>query len=84
MESRLDNLINYRLDNAKEKLESARLLLDTGKYRDTIGRSQYVIFTAVRVMLANDKADFSKHSGVSTYFQKEYIKTGKFNVKYSR
>lgn len=28
--------------------------------------------------------DFSKHSGVISYFQKEYIKTGKFDVKYSR
>lgn len=76
--------MNYRLDNAKEKLESAKLLLDGGKYRDSIGRSYYAIFTAVRAVLANDKVDFSKHSGVIAYFQKEYIKTGKFDVKYSR
>ena len=76
--------MNYRLDNAKEKLESAKLLLDAGKYRDSIGRSYYAIFTAVRAVLANDKVDFSKHSGVIAYFQKEYIKTGKFDVKYSR
>lgn len=80
----MDNLVNYRLDNAKEKLESAKLLLDGGKYRDSIGRSYYAIFTAVRAVLANDKVDFSKHSGVIAYFQKEYIKTGKFDVKYSR
>lgn len=80
----MDNLMNYRLDNAKEKLESAKLLLDAGKYRDSIGRSYYTIFTAVRAVLANDKVDFSKHSGVIAYFQKEYIKTGKFDVKYSR
>ena len=76
--------MKYRLDNAKEKLESAKLLLDAGKYRDSIGRSYYAIFTAVRAVLANDKVDFSKHSGVIAYFQKEYIKTGKFDVKYSR
>lgn len=80
----MDNLVNYRLDNAKEKLESAKILLDGGKYRDSIGRSYYAIFTAVRAVLANDKVDFSKHSGVIAYFQKEYIKTGKFDVKYSR
>ena len=80
----MDNLVNYRLDNAKEKLESAKLLLDGGKYRDSIGPSYYAIFTAVRAVLANDKVDFSKHSGVIAYFQKEYIKTGKFDVKYSR
>lgn len=80
----MDNLMKYRLDNAKEKLESAKLLLDAGKYRDSIGRSYYAIFTAVRAVLANDKVDFSKHSGVITYFQKEYIKTGIFDVKYSK
>lgn len=80
----MDNLMQYRLNNAKEKLESARLLLDAGKYRDSISRSYYAIFTAVRAVLACDKVDFSKHSGVIAYFQKEYIKTGKFEVKYSR
>lgn len=76
--------MKYRLDNAKEKLESAKVLLEAGKYRDSIGRSYYAIFTAVRAVLAYDKVDFSKHSGVISYFQKEYIKTGKFDVKYSR
>lgn len=80
----MDNLMKYRLDNAKEKLESAKVLLDAGKYRDSIGRSYYAIFTAVRAVLAYDKVDFSKHSGVISYFQKEYIKTGKFDAKYSR
>lgn len=80
----MDNLIQYRLDSAKERLESAKLLLAAGKYRDSIGRSYYAIFTSVRAVLANDKVDFSKHSGVIAYFQKEYIKTGKFDIKYSR
>ena len=31
---------------AKEKLESAKLLLDAGKYKDSIGRSYYAIFTS--------------------------------------
>ncbi len=80
----MDNLMKDRLDTAKEKLESAKILLDAGKYRDSIGRSYYAIFTAVRAVLAYDKVDFSKHSGVISYFQKEYIKTGRLDVKYSR
>lgn len=28
--------MKYRLDNAKEKLDSAKLLLDAGKYGDSI------------------------------------------------
>lgn len=80
----MDDLMKYRLDNAREKLESAKLLLDAGKYKDSIGRSYYAIFTAVRAVLAKENVDFSKHSGVIAYFQKEFIKTGIFEKRYSR
>ncbi|MCM1128184.1 MAG: HEPN domain-containing protein [Lachnoclostridium sp.] len=80
----MDNLVKYRLEDSEEKLESAKLLLDAGKYKDSIGRSYYSIFTAVRAVLAYDKIDFSKHAGVIAYFQKEYIKKGIFEKKYSK
>ena len=56
----MDNLVQYRLDNAQEKLESAEILLNAGKYKDSIGRSYYAIFSAVRAILAFDHVDFSK------------------------
>jgi uncharacterized protein (UPF0332 family) len=62
---------------AEEKLQSAKILLDAGMYKDSIGRSYYAIFSAVRAVLAKDNVDFSRHSGVIAYFQKEYIKTEK-------
>ena len=80
----MDNLIQYRLDNAQEKLESAEILLNAGKYKDSIGRSYYAIFSAVRAILALDRVDFSKHAGVIAYFQKEYVKTKTFDTKFSK
>ena len=80
----MDDLVKYRLENAEEKLESAKLLLDAGHFKDSIGRSYYAIFTAVRAVLAKDKVDFSKHAGVIAYFQKEYVKTGIFDKTYSK
>ena len=80
----MDNLIQYRLDNAQEKLESAEILLNAGKYKDSIGRSYYAIFSAVRAILALDRVDFSKYAGVIAYFQKEYVKTKKFDTKFSK
>lgn len=74
----MDDLVRYRLESAQERLESAKILLDAGKYKDSIGRSYYAIFTAVRAVLAKEKVDFSKHAGVISYFQKNYIKTGEF------
>lgn len=42
------------------------------------------MFSAVRPLLANDEIDFSKHAGVIGYFQKQYVKTGKFEKEYSK
>ena len=79
----MDDLVKYRLKSAEERLESAKILLDAGQWKDSIGRSYYAIFTAVRAVLAKDEIDFSKHAGVISYFQREYIKTGIFDKKYS-
>ena len=69
---------------AKERLEASKLLLDNGNYKDSIGRSYYAIFTTVRALLAIEGVDFSKHAGVISYFQKAYIKTGIFDIKFSK
>lgn len=66
----------YRLEMAKERLHSSKILLEAGSYKDSIGRSYYAMFTAVRALLAVEGQDFSKHAGVIAYFQKEYVKTG--------
>lgn len=77
-------LIKYRLESARERLDSAEILFLNGNYKDSIGRSYYAMFTAVRALLARDGVDYSKHAGVISYFQKEYIKTQKIDKKYSR
>ena len=77
-------LMQYRLDMAKERLHSSRVLLDAGSYKDSIGRSYYAMFTSVRALLALEGQDFSKHAGVIGYFQKEYIKTELIDKKYSK
>ena len=78
------DLMQYRLEMAEERLKSSKLLLDAGSYKDSISRSYYAMFTAVRALLAIDGQDFSKHAGVIAYFQKEYIKNGKIEKKYSK
>lgn len=77
-------LMKYRLEMARERLHSSKVLLEAGSYKDSIGRSYYAMFTAVRALLAMEGQDFSKHAGVIAYFQKEFVKTGKVDRKYSK
>ena len=77
-------LMMYRLAGAREKLDSSKLLLDNGNYKDSIGRSYYAMFSAVRAILALDGVDYSKHAGVISYFQREYVKSGIFEKQYSK
>lgn len=63
-------LMKYRLEMAKERLHSSKVLLDDGSYKDSIGQSYYAMFTSVRALLALEGQDFSKHAGVIAYFKK--------------
>ncbi len=62
-----DDLAKYRLEMSDEHIRSAKALLDIGNFKDSIGRSYFAMFSAVRALLALDAVDFSKHSGVISY-----------------
>ncbi len=70
------DLSQYRLEDSKEKLESSKLLLDNSKYKDSISRSYYAMFSAARALLATKNLDSSKHSGVISLFNQHFVKTG--------
>lgn len=78
MEKRLRDLCNYRIKKAKDDLESSDIMYQNQKFSQSINRSYYSIFHATRALLALDKFDSKKHSGIIAYFIKNYIKTGKF------
>lgn len=77
------DLANYRLDRAKEMIKDAKQLAEAGSYKSGNNRAYYAIFHAMRAVLALEGIDFKRHSGVIQYFQKEYIKPGKFEKSYS-
>lgn len=48
----MDDLVKYRLDNAKERLSSAKLLLDAGNYKDSISRpSKFAAIVIIAISL---------------------------------
>ena len=80
----MNDLAAYRLQSANERLMAAKDNIENGHYKDAINRSYYAIFTAIRALLAERSVDFSRHSAVISYFQREFIKTGVFDKKFSK
>lgn len=76
-------LSKRRLEQAQQCIVSAEALRDIGDFKGAANRSYYAIFHAMRSVLALQAKDFAKHSGVISYFRKEYIKTGIFSVEIS-
>lgn len=74
----------YRLDRAKDDLDTAHLLFDAGKYRIANNRAYYAIFHSLRAVLVFDDFDSSKHSGVIAEFRRRYIKSGIFPIEISK
>lgn len=70
------DLAKYRLEDSKEKIESAEILFDNGKYKDSASRSYYAIFSAARALLATKGFDSSKHVGIISLFNQHFVKTG--------
>ena len=76
--------MRLRLEQARESLNSAQLLLNAGAYRDSANRSYYSIFHAQRAVLAADGFDSKKHSGIISEFGLRYIKTDCFPKEFSK
>jgi len=76
-------MAGYRLDKARIFLEDAEKCLAMGSFLTSANRSYYSIFHAMRAVLAFDRFDSKKHSGVISEFRKSYVKTGIFPSVFS-
>lgn len=76
-------LSKYRLEKAQESLKYAKILMDNEGYAEAVNRAYYSIFHATRAVLAIDGIDRKRHSGVISYFQENYVKTGDFDKECS-
>ncbi|HAO22591.1 MAG TPA: antitoxin [Desulfobacteraceae bacterium] len=77
-------LSEYRLKKAESLLIQAELLLRNQQYDGSINRSYYAIFNAVRSMLALLRTDSRSHSGVISFFDRYFVKTGMFDKQFSK
>ena len=76
-------LSEARLAHAEECLDTAKKVIAIGDYKCAANRSFYAVFHAMRAVLAYDRFDSKKHSGVIAEFRRLYVKTGVFNIETS-
>ena len=77
-------LIGVRLDRAREDIETAKELLNLGRYRAAVNRAYYAIFGITTALLLMQKIERTKHTGVESAFIQHFIKTGIFETEYGR
>ena len=77
MAGSMKDLSKYRFETSLENLEDARIMFENGRYKNALNRAYYSIFHAVRSVITLDGFDSSKHSGVISYFNQNYVKTEK-------
>ena len=78
------DLSAHRLEKAKDVLEQAQVLLNTASYDGSINRSYYAIFNAIRALLALIGVDSRKHSGIISFFDWYFVKTGICEKQFSQ
>ncbi len=76
-EEKRRELAIYRLKQATETLDEAQYLLSGEKSpRSVINRVYYAMFYAILALLIFEPYTSSKHSGVLSYFNRRFIKSG--------
>jgi uncharacterized protein len=78
-------LVRYRLEQAKESLMDAKVLVEAERTpRSIINRCYYAMFYAALALLQSIEKMSSKHTGVLGLFDREFIQTGIFSRVFSK
>ncbi len=78
------NALSLRLEQARESLKEAETLKNNGLFRGTVNRAYYAMFYAVMALAVQKNYLTTKHSGLISFFDKEYVKSGVFPAELSR
>lgn len=72
------------LENARDSITAARLLLDGGFPGFAASRAYYAMFYVAEAFLEGEGMSFSKHSGVIAAFGQHFAHPGKVPVEFHR
>lgn len=71
-------LIRYRIEKAYSKLSTARDLIRTNHFADSVGASYYAIFSSIRALLMIKGINPKTHEGAIKQFNLHFIRDKKF------
>lgn len=83
----IEELFTYRFRQAEETLDEAERMLESGfSVRSVVNRSYYAMFYALLALFIrlNISHRTSKHSGVIGIFDREFIRTGMIDSRFSK
>lgn len=82
MHRKVEALSKYRMEKARQDLATARINYGHDLLTQSLNRSYYAIFHALRALLAYDSFDSRRHSTIIGYFNKNYVANKKIKQEY--
>ena len=79
-----EELIGYRQKKAREMLEDAALLFQSGRLFSTLNRIYYALFYEVIAILLTADLSSAKHTGVRALFNEHFVRAGKVPIELGR
>lgn len=72
------DLAQYKLERAREELDTAELLFRNEKLKAANNRAYYSIYYSLTAVLCLEPVAFKRHKDTIGYFNKNYVHTGLF------
>lgn len=82
MDKKQKTLSKYRLEKAKEELQTAEINFNHNKISQSVNRSYYAIFHTLRALLAFELFDSKRHSAIIAHFNQKFVATGLIDKTY--
>ena len=77
-------LIKYRIEQAKSAIKETKLLFDNEMYNAAVNRVYYGMFYVVSALALKYKFLTSKHGQLIGWFNKNFVKEKKVDIKYGK
>ena len=72
------DLARYKLERAREELDTAELLFENERLKAANNRAYYSIYYSLTAVLCLEPIAFKKHKDTIGYFNKNYVHTDRF------